>query len=63
MLLRRHDDEFSCYLVPVDVCYELVGVVRRVDGLGGGPRCGGRIADFFAGLDERAETVARAGAA
>ena len=38
VLLRRHDDGYSCYLVPIDVCYELVGVVRRAwTGLGGGP--------------------------
>ena len=43
VLLRRHEDEYSCYLVPIDLCYELVGVVRsRWTGLGGGPRCGAR---------------------
>jgi hypothetical protein len=58
VLLRRHDEAFSCYLVPVDVCYELVGVVRQSwTGLGGGPEVWGRIADFFAGLDARAEAV------
>ena len=37
VLLRRHDGAFSCYLVPIDVCYELVGVVRLAwTGLGGG---------------------------
>jgi hypothetical protein len=64
VLLRRHDGVFSCYLVPVDVCYELVGVVRQSwTGLGGGPEVWDRIAEFFAGLDARADAVPRAGAA
>jgi hypothetical protein len=58
VLLRRHDGAFSCYLVPVDVCYELVGVVRQSwTGLGGGPEVWDRIAGFFADLDQRAEGV------
>jgi hypothetical protein len=61
VLLRRHDGGFSCYLVPVDVCYELVGVVRQSwTGLGGGPEVWSRIAEFFAGLDARADAVPRA---
>jgi hypothetical protein len=61
VLLRRRDGEFGCYLVPIDVCYELVGVVRSAwTGLGGGPEVWRLIDDFFAGLDERAEPVARA---
>ena len=60
VLLRRHDGSFSCYLVPVDVCYELVGVVRQAwTGLGGGSEVWQRIADFFAGLDQRADGVRR----
>ncbi len=64
VLLRRHDGAFSCYLVPVDVCYELVGVVRQSwTGLGGGPEVWSRIGEFFAGLDARAEPVSRAAGA
>ena len=38
VLLRRHDGGFSCHLVPIDVCYELVGhrPARHWTGLGGG---------------------------
>ena len=58
--LRRHQDGFSCHLVPIDVCYELVGTVRlKWTGLGGGLRCGGTIDAFFADLDRRATPVAR----
>ena len=58
VLLRRHDEVFSCYLVPIDVCYELVGEVRLAwTGLGGGPEVWRRIGEFFEALDERAERV------
>lgn len=63
VLLRRHEGGFSCHLVPVDVCYELVGVVRRSwTGLGGGPEVWTEIEAFFGTLDQRAELVDRAGA-
>ncbi len=62
VLLRRHDDGYSCYLVPIDVCYELVGVVRsRWTGLGGGAEVWREIDAFFAGLDDRATVVPRNG--
>ena len=64
VLLRRHDGGFSCYLVPVDVCYALVGVVRsHWTGLGGGPDVWARIADYFDDLDRRGCDVPRTGAA
>ena len=62
VLLRRHEETYSCYLVPIDVCYELVGVVRSTwTGLGGGPEVWRRIDAFFAGLDDRASVVRRTG--
>ena len=62
VLLRRHDGGFSCYLVPIDVCYELVGVVRSSwTGLGGGPEVWARIEAWFADLDGRGRRVARDG--
>ena len=62
VLMRRHDDSYSCYLVPIDVCYELVGVVRsRWTGLGGGPEVWREIEAFFGGLDDRATVVPRQG--
>lgn len=54
-LLRRREDGFSCHVVPIDVCYELVGVVRRHwVGLGGGSEVWAAVEEFFAGLDDRA---------
>ena len=59
ILLRRHDDGFSCHLVPIDVCYELVGEVRlKWTGLGGGPEVWREIDAFFADLDGAATPVA-----
>ena len=64
VLLRRHDGGFSCYLVPVDVCYALVGVVRsHWTGLGGGPDVWARIGDYFGDLEGRSSDVPRTGAA
>jgi hypothetical protein len=62
VLLRRHDGSFACYVVPIDVCYELVGVVRLSwTGLGGGSEVWKAIDEFFAGLDRRATALPRAG--
>ena len=53
VLLRRlGPQEFSCHVVPVDRCYELVGLVRsRWAGLSGGNELWATVADFFTGLD------------
>jgi hypothetical protein len=62
VLLRKLGDGFSCHLVPVDVCYELVGVVRLSwTGLGGGAEAWAAIGAFFASLDERSTPVPRDG--
>ena len=62
VLLRRNDGGFSCYLVPIDLCYELVGVVRSSwTGLGGGPEVWARIEAWFADLDGRGRPVSRDG--
>jgi hypothetical protein len=64
VLLRRHDGGFSCYLVPVDLCYALVGMVRsHWTGLGGGPDVWAHIGDYFDDLDRRSSDVPRGGAA
>ena len=56
VLLRHLDTGVRCHVVPVDVCYELVGLVRtHWVGLAGGPEVWRLIDDFFAGLDARAE--------
>lgn len=60
VLLRRHDDAWSVYLVPVDLCYELVGAVRRHwVGLGGGAEVWAVIDAWFAALEDRAREVTR----
>jgi len=54
-LVRHLDDAFTCHVVPVDVCYELVGLVRtRWVGLAGGREVWDAIDGFFAELDRRA---------
>jgi hypothetical protein len=64
VLLRRLGEGFACYLVPIDVCYELVGVVRSSwTGLGGGTEVWRRIDAWFDALDARARSVPRTGAA
>ncbi len=61
-LLRRHDGELSCYVVPIDACYELVGIVRRSwTGLGGGPEVWRDIDAFFHELEACATPVGRDG--
>lgn len=64
VLLRRYGEEFSAHLVPIDVCYELVGVVRTWwKGLGGGPEVWERMAGFFDDLDRRGHEIPSSGAA
>ncbi|CAN5262081.1 DUF5947 family protein [soil metagenome] len=51
LLLRRTDDGVLCYLVPIDICYELVGVVRsHWKGFAGGD-------EVWAAVDELFERV------
>ncbi|MEU8380894.1 DUF5947 family protein [Streptosporangium sp. NPDC048865] len=55
---RRPDGGFACHLVPIDACYELVGLVRlHWKGFDGGREAREAIAGFFAGLRERGRTV------
>lgn len=50
----------GAYLVPIDVCYELVGLVRtHWKGFDGGEEAWGAIDAFFAGLRGRSKRVAR----
>jgi hypothetical protein len=58
LLINRGDDGFEAFLVPIDVCYELVGVVRLTwKGFDGGPEARAAIGGFFEGLRERSERV------
>ena len=55
-------ETFSCHLVPIDHCYELVGLVRRAwTGLGGGPEVWRDIDAWFTDLDRRSAPVHRDG--
>ena len=48
LVRRRGEDGFSCYVVPIDVCYELVGLVRQFwTGFQGGAEVWQHIDDFF----------------
>lgn len=55
ILLRKIDDTVTCYLVPVDACYELVGHLRRLwRGFDGGQDVHRRLDEFFDGVQARA---------
>ncbi|GAA4209797.1 DUF5947 family protein [Streptosporangium oxazolinicum] len=55
---RRPDGGFTCHLVPIDACYELVGLVRlHWKGFDGGQEAREAIEGFFADLRERGRTV------
>jgi hypothetical protein len=62
VLLRHLDPGFSAHVTPIDVCYELVGIVREHwEGLHGGDDVWQRIAAFFEALDGRGQGTGRAG--
>jgi hypothetical protein len=56
VLVRRlGDTRFSCYVVPIDSCYELVGLVRQFwTGFQGGAEVWQHIDDFFDRMAARA---------
>ncbi len=54
VLVRRLDPGFDCYLVPIDACYELVGLVRQYwQGFAGGEEVWQAIDAFFDTVRER----------
>lgn len=54
VLVRRAGDGFECFLVPIDACYELVGLVRlHWRGFDGGEEAWRQIDGFFERLRER----------
>lgn len=58
LLINRVKDSRQYYIVPIDVCYRLVGLIRLSwKGLGGGDEVWKAIADFFAELRTTAQTV------
>lgn len=55
LLVRRIDDEYRCYIVPLDACYQLVGRIRKAwTGVGGGDLVAREIGRFFAGIEGQA---------
>lgn len=53
LLVNRMDGARDCYRVPIDRCYQLVGLIRsRWHGPGGRDGAHEAIARFFSGLDE-----------
>lgn len=63
VLIRIPDDETcspTCYLVPIDACYEFVGRLRMLwRGFDGGQDVRHYIDEFFIALDTRSRAVAR----
>ncbi|HEY2766172.1 MAG TPA: DUF5947 family protein [Pseudonocardiaceae bacterium] len=59
LLVHRQQDGFEFFAVPIDACYQLVGLVRLYwKGFDGGEEAWKAINEFFEGLRERSETVA-----
>ncbi|MFI6768442.1 DUF5947 family protein [Streptomyces sp. NPDC050355] len=55
LLLRRIEGRIECYLVPIDICYELVGRMRLLwHGFDGGAEARAALADFFTKVARRA---------
>ncbi|MFG3104399.1 DUF5947 family protein [Streptomyces sp. NPDC048182] len=60
LLLRRHEGRVECFLVPIDICYELVGRMRLTwQGFDGGAEARADLAAFFAHVRERARDLPR----
>jgi uncharacterized protein DUF5947 len=58
LIYRNDEDAFEAFLVPIDVCYELVGRVRLAwKGFDGGQEAWAEIRAFFARLRERSKRV------
>ena len=59
LLINRVGKAREYFLAPIDVCYELVGLIRVVwRGLQGGDEVPRRIEEFFTRALERAQTGA-----
>lgn len=59
---ERGESGYSCYLVPIDACYELVGRLRMLwRGFDGGTEAHEAMADFFAQVQARSRPALPAG--
>ena len=60
LIYRPKDAQLQAYLVPIDVCYELVGVIRKSwKGFAGGEEAWTEIGRFFDELHMRASGLTR----
>ena len=58
LLVRRAGEGFECFLVPIDACYQLVGLVRmHWKGFDGGQEAWDAIDGFFDAVKERSREV------
>ncbi len=62
VLLRRDGRDFECFMVPIDACYELVGLVRLSwTGFSGGAKVWADIEAFYDRLRDRSRDVRSGG--
>jgi len=58
LLINRVKDARQYYIVPIDACYQLVGLIRQLwRGLGGGTEVWEAIAGFFQEIQTKAQPV------
>ena len=58
LVYGRRGEAFQCFIVPIDACYELTGVVKRTwKGFDGGEAAWAAIEGFFARLRERSRNL------
>jgi hypothetical protein len=61
LLVNRIGAQVAYFIVPIDACYRLVGMIRtRWRGLSGGPEVWQAIGEFFAALERQATSVSEA---
>ncbi|MFD5672951.1 DUF5947 family protein [Streptomyces sp. NPDC127040] len=60
LLLHRAEGRTTCHLVPIDVCYELVGRMRLLwQGFDGGAEARAALRTFFEQVERRAKVPAK----
>jgi hypothetical protein len=58
LLVRRTNSGYACFLVPIDICYELVGRMRlHWHGFDGGAKARAELEEFFARVEQRARSI------